>query len=59
MLAATANTLSSFVIWSTFNTSALTAASFSGLASYPVACTSGTGSVEDAIEQTATGVSGL
>ena len=35
------------------------AASFAGLSSYPVACSSGSGSIDDAIEQTAAGNSGL
>ena len=34
-------------------------ASFANLASYPVACSSGAGSIEDALEQTASGNSGL
>jgi LDH2 family malate/lactate/ureidoglycolate dehydrogenase len=34
-------------------------ASFAGLSSYPVACSSGSGSIDDAIDQTATGASGL
>ena len=34
-------------------------ASFVGLSSYPVACSSGSGSIDDAIDQPATGNSGL
>jgi hypothetical protein len=34
-------------------------ASFAGLVSYPTACSSGTGTLEDAIGQSATGSSGL
>jgi len=33
--------------------------SFVGLSSYPVLCSSGSGSIDDAIDQTATGGSGL
>ena len=33
--------------------------SFAGVSSYPIACSSGSGSIDDAIDQTATGNSGL